>query len=151
MKTLRTLLMLIAAVAMSFSTMSCSWWAANKGEVKSIVQTVDQIAQNLCGIFYGDKLQLNVTDAMKMYCDTREKYAPWIDQVLAGAKSGGELKLQSVSKTLPVPADSLSDPWGIPPAPVQPVTAPSVAPTQTPPPQMNPTPTTVTEPAKGKR
>lgn len=142
----------LMALVLPLSTTSCSWWSANKDDVKSVVQTVDQIAQNLCGIFYGDKLQLNVTDAIKTYCDTRDKYAPWIDQVLAGAKTGGEAKLTPVSKTVDVVVVPAQTPAPTPaPAPLSPVTVPEAAVAPTPAPTVTPAPTPVSAPAKGKK
>jgi hypothetical protein len=142
------LLALLLAIALPVST-GCAWWQANKEDVKTVVQTVDQIAQNLCGIFYGDKLQINVTEAIKVYCDSREKYAPWIDQVLAGSKAGGDAKLTPKSKTYDV---VLIQPTQTTPAspllpPVTPLGSPWAA---TPPPATTQAPETVVAPAKGK-
>lgn len=89
-------------VAIPCST-GCAWWAENKGDVKTVVQTVDDVAQSLCGVFYGDKMNISVQDAVKTFCNAREKYEPWIDQVLAGAKAGGDIKL-GVKPVVPVPA-----------------------------------------------
>lgn len=143
-------LIVLLSLPLLFSTSSCAWWAENKGDVKSVVNTVDDIAQALCGVFYGEKMNLSVQDAVKTFCDTRDKFAPWIDAVLAGAKAGGDVKLGIIK---PV---ALEDPWAKPaPAltpPVQsatsatPTPAPAVAPSV-----QAPTPLPAAEPpAKGK-
>ena len=102
---------------------SCAWWAENKGDVKSVVNTVDDIAQSLCGVFYGDKMNISVQDAVRTFCDTRDKFAPWIDLVLAGAKAGGEAKIGTLKPT------PVEDPWA------KPVHAPAPVPTIPPPAQ----------------
>lgn len=145
--------MVMAMLAAVPTVSSCAWWAENKGDVKSVVQTVDEVAQALCGVFYGDKMNISVQDAVKTFCDARDKYEPWIDQVLAGAKAGGDAKLAPKASAAPTPS-ALGDPWAKPvqvPTPVQETTAvlapaPAAAPVQ-----QAPTPAPVVEPpAKGK-
>ncbi|MFA5052778.1 MAG: hypothetical protein WC565_01870 [Parcubacteria group bacterium] len=153
---LKKFLSMMVLVPMLMVTTSCAWWAENKGDVKSVVKTVDEVAQALCGVFYGDKMNISVQDAVRTFCDTRDKYEPWIDQVLAGAKAGGDAKLAPKSSAAPPALLPLGDPWAKPavaPAPIPtvettatPAPAPAVAPA-TP----APTPSPVAEPpAKGK-
>lgn len=144
-------------VAIPCST-GCAWWAENKGDVKTVVQTVDDVAQSLCGVFYGDKMNISVQDAVKTFCNAREKYEPWIDQVLAGAKAGGDIKLGVKSVVpvpaavqapapLPVPVTELGSPWAATPAP----TAASPVPAATPVPTTAPPAKGSQSPATGKK
>lgn len=149
----RRFLMLMVMLATVPAVSSCAWWAENKGDVKSVVQSVDDVAQALCGVFYGDKMNISVQDAVRTFCDARDKYEPWIDQVLAGAKAGGDAKLAPKTSAAPAPL-ALGDPWAKPapaPTPVQETTAtPALAPAVVPV-QQAPTPVPTAEPpAKGK-
>lgn len=132
------LFMLVMAMLFAVpASTGCSWWAENKDDVKSVVQTVDDIAQALCGVFYGDKMNISAQDAVKSFCDTREKYEPWIDQVLSGAKTGGDIKMKLGAGK---PGDTAAKP--VPPvAPVQ-----SLPPTVTPPVETAPVPAEVIDP-----
>ena len=149
----RRFLMVMAMLAAVPTVSSCAWWAENKGDVKSVVQTVDDIAQSLCGVFYGNKMSISVQDAVKTFCNSREKYEPWIDQVLAGAKAGGDAKLAPKASAVPVPL-ALSDPWAKPAPALPPVQETTAAPAPAPAAatvQQAPTPAPVVEPpAKGK-
>lgn len=68
---------------------SCATWQ----KAKPIVRTVDDIAQSMCSVFFGQQNGIGVEEAMRLYCDTRDKWAPWIDPVLAGTQAGGQARL----------------------------------------------------------
>ena len=157
-KLLNLFLMTVAMLVIVPCSSGCAWWAENKGDVKSVVQSVDDVAQALCGVFYGDKMNISVQDAVKTFCNAREKYEPWIDQVLAGAKAGGDIKLGGkpvapvpaavqAPAPLPVPVTELGSPWAATPAP----TAASPAPAATSAPSTAPPVKGSQSPATGKK
>lgn len=67
----------------------CAFWQ----EAKPVVRTVDDLARDACSLFFGEKMGLDVVDAARAYCATREEWAPFIDPMLAGMDQGGTLAL----------------------------------------------------------
>ncbi len=57
-------------------------------ETVATVTSIDDVAQGLCAISFGDEMGVTVPEAAETYCDTREKFAPWIDPALASMKAG---------------------------------------------------------------
>ncbi len=53
-----------------------------------IVRSVDDIARSMCAAYFGQKQGVSVEDAARMYCATREAWAPWIDPALKAQQSG---------------------------------------------------------------
>ena len=71
-------------VSVAFSLTSCAG-------IKPVIKTIDDLAQDACGMFFADRMGISWEDAARAYCNTREALAPFIDPLLeAQAKAGGE-------------------------------------------------------------
>lgn len=57
-----------------------------KADMLKVVKTADDAARAACSIFFSEHQGINVVDAAKLYCDTREKLAPF----LASQQQAGE-------------------------------------------------------------
>ena len=77
-------LALVCAFTLSVLT-GCQFWHKT---VKPIVSVVDDVARSMCSIFFGEQHGIDPAMAAKTYCDTREKFAPWIDPALAATRQG---------------------------------------------------------------
>lgn len=77
-------LILTCALCLSILT-GCQFWHKT---VKPIVSAVDDVARSMCSIFFGEQHGIDPAQAAKTYCDTREKFAPWIDPALAATRQG---------------------------------------------------------------
>lgn len=58
-------------------------------EARPILRTVDDVAKNLCALFYAEKQSLSVEDAARSFCRTRDAWEPWIDEALRAQQAGG--------------------------------------------------------------
>lgn len=85
MNLIKLYLWILACVAL----VSCAAWQ----KAKPLVSTVDDLARSMCSVFFGQQNGISIEDAARLYCDTREKWAPWIDPVLAGTQAGGQARL----------------------------------------------------------
>jgi hypothetical protein len=61
---------------------------------KPVLRTVDDVATNLCALFFADRESISVEDAARTFCRTKRQLQPWIDEVLAAQQAAG---LQAVS------------------------------------------------------
>jgi hypothetical protein len=61
---------------------------------KPVLRTVDDVATNLCALFFADRQSISVEDAARTFCRTKRQLQPWIDEVLAAQQAAG---LQAVS------------------------------------------------------
>lgn len=62
---------------------------------KPVVRTADDLAQEACALFFGDKQGIDIEAAAKAYCATRQAWAPFINPILAAEKQGGALALKA--------------------------------------------------------
>jgi hypothetical protein len=60
--------------------------------LKPLARTVDDIARSLCSKYHEEAYGISLDEAAKLYCHTREAYAPWIDAALAGVTAGASAK-----------------------------------------------------------
>lgn len=60
-------------------TLSCSSW-------KPVARTTNDVARVLCGEFFGQKQGIDVEEAAKKFCETRDDLAPWLDAILAAKR-----------------------------------------------------------------
>lgn len=67
------------------ATPACAAWQ----KAKPFVQTVDDIARSMCAVFYGQQNGVSAEQAARLYCATRDAWAPWLDPALAGTQAGG--------------------------------------------------------------
>lgn len=80
-----------AMLALLLVLPGCSAWTA----AKPVVRTADDLAQEACALFFGDKMGIDVVAAARAYCATREAWAPFINPILAATHEGGELALKA--------------------------------------------------------
>lgn len=59
--------------------LSCSSW-------KPVARTTNDVARVLCGEFFGQKQGIDVEEAAKKFCETRDDLAPWLDAILAAKR-----------------------------------------------------------------
>lgn len=89
-----TQLLASALLLGSFALGACSAWA----DAKPVVRTADDLAQQACALFFGQKMGISPEDAFRAYCAARKDFAPFIDPVLAAEQQGGTLALEARSK-----------------------------------------------------
>lgn len=68
--------------------------------IKPAVRTVNDLAYELCGLFFSEKMGLNPIDAAKVYCDTHENLKPFIDEILKAKQKAGVKSSKKVSQKL---------------------------------------------------
>lgn len=56
---------------------------------KPTARTVNDVARDLCSLFFAEKQGISVEQAAELACDTREKLDPWLEQVLAAKQAAG--------------------------------------------------------------
>jgi hypothetical protein len=61
---------------------SCSNW-------KPAARTVNDVARELCSLFFAERQSISLEEAAKTACETREQLDPWIEQVLAAKQAAG--------------------------------------------------------------
>lgn len=88
--------LMLVATMLVLSLCGCSWW---QGEAKPVVQGIDDVAKNLCSLFYSGRNGITVEEAVTTYCKAREQYAPWIDPILRAQREGNGVML-GVSDTV---------------------------------------------------
>jgi hypothetical protein len=81
-----TLPMLMMVVAFCFGLGSCSNW-------KPAARTANDLARDMCSLFFSEAQGISFEDAARTACDTHEKVKPFLDELLraqevAGAKAG---------------------------------------------------------------
>ena len=96
--------------------------------VKPIIQTVDNVAQGMCAVFYGDKMAITKDQALKLFCEFRKDWADWIDPALYSIYRGGQLKLAAESPAAAAPLECPVVP--LPPPPPEAVEPPPEAPAE---------------------
>ncbi len=72
---------ILAILLGSFAVQGCA-------AVKPVLRTVDDMAQALCAQYYADAVGVSFDDAARLYCRTREAWAPWIDPLLKAQAEG---------------------------------------------------------------
>lgn len=75
--TMRLIVAMIAAATLT----SCG--------VKPIARTVNDVARDLCAIFFSEKQGISFEDAAKTVCTTREVLDPFIREVLKAQQAAG--------------------------------------------------------------
>jgi hypothetical protein len=56
---------------------------------KPAARTVNDVARDLCALFFAEQQGISVEQAAKLACETREQLDPWIEQVLAAKQTAG--------------------------------------------------------------
>jgi len=141
---MRSLKLMLATLVAVVALQGCAFWQ----KVKPIVSTVDDIARSMCAQWYGEQMGMSVDDALKLYCNTREAWAPWIDPALAASKMGGQVKL---GKAIPPSGGGeCLPPEQAPPEepPEEPASAPDPDPAATPQPEPETAPQAEPGPSK---
>jgi hypothetical protein len=61
---------------------ACSSW-------KPTARTVNDVARELCSLFFAERQSISIEEAAETACETREQLDPWIEQVLAAKQTAG--------------------------------------------------------------
>ena len=64
-------------------------FASCGGSFKPIARTVNDVAKELCSMFFAERQKVSIEEAAKVACETREQLDPWIEQILAAQKAAG--------------------------------------------------------------
>ena len=86
-------LLVLAACATVLVTFAV--WLSSCAEFKPVAKTVNDVARDLCAIFYGKKQGISVEDAAKAFCATEKQIAPFLDEVLSAEQRAGAKSLQA--------------------------------------------------------
>lgn len=73
-------LVTLALVCLGLS--GCANW-------KPAARTVNDVARDLCSLFFAEKQGISVEQAAELACETREQLDPWIAEVLAAKQAAG--------------------------------------------------------------
>lgn len=66
-----------------------AWIATGCAEMKPVARTVNDVARDLCAIFYGKKQGITIDEAARAFCATEKQIAPFLDEVLAAEQRAG--------------------------------------------------------------
>jgi len=75
--------------------MLCALALASCAEARPIIKSVNDVARDLCSIFYGKRQGISVDDAARAFCATEKQIAPFLDEVLAAEQRAGLKSLQA--------------------------------------------------------
>lgn len=70
---------------------------AGCAEMKPIARTVNDVARDLCAIFYGKREGISIDEAARTFCATEKQLGPWIDEVLSAEQRAGTKSLDGGS------------------------------------------------------
>ncbi len=56
---------------------------ASCAEARPIIKSVNDVARDLCAVFYSQRQAVSFDDAARSFCATERQLAPWIDEVLS--------------------------------------------------------------------
>lgn len=77
----------VLALALGLVLPACSSW-------KPVARTVNDVAGELCSIFFAERQGISIEDAARTFCRTRDQLEPWIDQVLAAKQAASKAALE---------------------------------------------------------
>lgn len=69
-------------LALLLVTPGCANW-------KPSARTVNDVARELCSLFFAERQSISIEEAAETACETREQLDPWIEQVLAAKQTAG--------------------------------------------------------------
>lgn len=69
---------------------ACASW-------RPVTRTVNDVAGDLCAVFFAEKKGLSLEEAGRTFCRTHEQLQPWLDQVLAAQQAAGRAALEQQS------------------------------------------------------
>lgn len=55
----------------------------------TVLRTVDDVARNLCAIYYADAVGFSIEEAAETVCREEKRLKPFLDEVLAGQQRAG--------------------------------------------------------------
>lgn len=62
--------------------------AATCAQAKTVANTANDIASQMCAAYYSGQKGITVDDALRTFCSTEQLLAPWLRLVLSAEKSG---------------------------------------------------------------
>lgn len=68
-------------IVLALTSTSCGW--------KPVARTANDVARDLCSIFFSERNKISLEDAAETACKTRDQLDPWIEQILAAKKAAG--------------------------------------------------------------
>lgn len=71
---------LLTLVAVSLS--GCAGW-------KPAARTVNDVARDLCSMFFAESQSISIEQAAEVACKTRDQLDPWLREVLAAKQTAG--------------------------------------------------------------
>jgi hypothetical protein len=69
-------------VLAGFVVWSCATW-------KPAAKTANELARDMCALFFSEAQGISFEDAAEMACDTHEKVKPFLDELLAAKQAAG--------------------------------------------------------------
>lgn len=70
------------ALSVALLLSSCSNW-------KPAARTVNDVARDLCSMFFAESQGISIEQAAETACKTREQLDPWLREILAAKQTAG--------------------------------------------------------------